>query len=47
RGLEERLSLEEIVGRITTAYEVDDEHATRSVRRVLENFRNLKLVREG
>jgi hypothetical protein len=46
RGLEERLSLEEIVGRITTAYEVDDEHATQSVGRALENLRNLGLVRE-
>jgi hypothetical protein len=45
RGLEERLSLEEIVGRITSAYEVEDERATASVRRVLENFRNLGLIR--
>jgi Coenzyme PQQ synthesis protein D (PqqD) len=47
RGLEERLSLEEIVGRITAEYEVGGGHATESVRRVLENFRSLKLVREG
>ena len=46
RGLEERLSLEEIVGRITSAYEVEDERAGESVRRVLENFRDLGLVRE-
>lgn len=44
RGLEERLSLEDIVGRITNAYDVDDEHATQSVRRVLENFRDLGLA---
>jgi hypothetical protein len=47
RGLEERLSLEDIVGRITAEYEVEGAHATESVRRVLENFRSLKLVREG
>lgn len=47
RGLEERLSLEDIVGRITSAYEVEDEHATQSVRRVLENFRDLGLARES
>src|SRR4051795_12983224 len=45
RGLEERLALEEIVGRITSVYDVDDEHAGQSVRRALENFRDLGLAR--
>lgn len=45
RGLEESLSLEEIVGRITNAYDVDDARATESVRKALENFRNLGLAR--
>ena len=45
RGLEERLSLEEIVARLTSEYEVGNEHASASVRKVLENFRSLKLVR--
>ena len=47
RSLEEGLSHEEIVGRITSAYEVGQEHASESVRRVLENFRAFKLVRDG
>jgi len=47
RGLEERLSLEEIVARITSLYEVESGRATASVRKVLENFRSFKLVREG
>jgi hypothetical protein len=47
RCLEDGLSHEEIVGRITSAYEVGREHASESVRRVLENLRDFKLVREG
>jgi hypothetical protein len=47
RGLEDRLSLEEIIGRITSAYEVDDEHAAESVRRALENFRELGLAQNS
>jgi hypothetical protein len=47
RGLEDGLSVEEIVGRITSAYEVEDERATESVRRVLERFHDLGLAREG
>jgi hypothetical protein len=46
RGLEDGLTLGEIVGRITSAYEVDDSRAEASVRRALENFRDLGLARE-
>ena len=46
RGLEEGLSTEAIVGRITARYEVEEARASESVRRTLENFRSLKLVRE-
>src|ERR1044071_2883522 len=46
RGLEDGLTLEEIVARLTSEYEVENERATGSVRRVLENFRSFKLVRE-
>lgn len=46
RGLEEGLSPEAIAGRITAAYDVDEARAAESVRRALENFRALKLVRE-
>ena len=47
RGLEDGLTFEEIVGRITSAYEVEDARAAESVRRALENFRDLGLAREG
>jgi hypothetical protein len=46
RGLEDGLSLEEIVGRITSAYEVEDARAQESVRRALENFRDLGLAKQ-
>jgi len=46
RGLEERLSLEDIVSRITNVYDVDDARAMESVRKVLGNFRNLGLASE-
>jgi hypothetical protein len=46
RGLEDGLSFEEIVGRITSAYEVGDGHAAESVRRALENFRELGLAKQ-
>jgi hypothetical protein len=46
RGLEDGLSFEEIVGRITSAYEVEDERAAESVRRALENFRDLGLAKQ-
>ena len=45
RGLEQRQTLEEIVGRITDAYDVTPEHAAESVRRLLESLRAFKLVR--
>lgn len=45
RGLEQRQTFEEIVGRMTEAYEVTPEHAAASVRRLLENLRAFKLVR--
>jgi hypothetical protein len=47
RGLEDGLSFEEIVGRVTSAYEVEEARASESVRRSLENFRDLGLAREG
>ena len=47
RGLEEGLSVEEITGRITKAYDVSDARAAESVRRVLGDFRGLGLAREG
>jgi hypothetical protein len=47
RGLEDGISFEEIVGRITSAYDVEDERAAASVRRTLDNFRDLRLAREG
>lgn len=46
RGLEDGLTFEQIVGRITSAYEVEDARAQESVRRTLENFRDLGLARE-
>ncbi len=45
RGLERNQSLEEIVGEITSAYDVTPERAAESVRRLLENLRAFKLVR--
>jgi hypothetical protein len=47
RGLEDGLSVEEIVGRVTSRYEVENERAAESVRRVLENFRDLGLARDA
>lgn len=46
-GLEDGLTFEDIVGRITSAYEVEDARAQESVRRALANFRDLQLAREG
>ncbi len=46
RGLEEGLPPEAIAARIAAQYEVDEARAAESVRRTLENFRSLKLVRE-
>jgi len=45
RGLEKNRTLAEIVEEITAAYDVTPEHATGSVRRLLENLRAFKLVR--
>lgn len=45
RGLERNSSLEEIVGEITAAYDVTPEHASESVRKLLDNLRAFKLVR--
>ena len=45
RGLEKNRTLAEIVEEITAAYDVTPEHATESVRRLLENLRAFKLVR--
>lgn len=46
RGLEDGLSVEGIVGRITSAYEVEDARAQESVRKALENFRDLGLAKQ-
>lgn len=46
RGLEDGLTFEEIVGRITSAYEVADARAADSVRRTLDNFRDLGLAKQ-
>lgn len=46
RGLEDGLTFEDIVGRITSAYEVEDAHAAESVRRTLDNFRDLGLAKQ-
>jgi hypothetical protein len=45
RGLEQKRTLEEIVGEITAAYEVTPEHASESVRKLLDNLRAFRLVR--
>jgi glutathionylspermidine synthase len=46
RGLEKNHSLGEIVEEITAAYNVTPEHAAESVRKLLENLRAFKLVRQ-
>lgn len=45
RGLEDGLAFEDIVGRITSLYEVEDARAEESVRKALENFRDLGLAK--
>ena len=45
RGLEKRQSLEEIVGRMTAAYDVTPERAAESVRKLLDSLRAYRLVR--
>ncbi|MDT5158067.1 MAG: hypothetical protein QOC99_2903 [Acidobacteriota bacterium] len=45
RGLEKKLPFEEIVKEMTAAYDVTPEHASESVRKLLENLRVFKLLR--
>lgn len=47
RGLEQGQTFEQIVGRITDAYDVAPERAAESVRRLLENLVAFRLVRPG
>ena len=44
RGLEKDKPLDEIVSEIVKAYEISVEHATESVRKLLDNLRAYKLV---
>ncbi len=44
RGLEQGKSIGEIVNEVTSGYEVDPEHATVSVQRLLDSFQIYKLV---
>ena len=44
RGLEHGKSISEIVNDVTASYEVDTEHATNSVARLLDSFQAYKLV---
>ena len=44
RGLEQGKSVNEIVNDVTASYEVDTEHATNSVARLLDSFQAYKLV---
>lgn len=44
RGLEQGKSINEIVNDVTSSYEVDLEHATTSVQRLLDSFQTYKLV---
>ena len=45
RALENGHSFDEIVAEIKTVYKVDNEHAVTSVNRMLQEFRERKLVR--
>lgn len=45
RGLEEGRSLPQIVGSVTSAYDVAPEHATTSVEKIILDFRERDLVR--
>ena len=45
RGLEKNKPLDEIVSEIVKTYEISVEHATESVRKLLDNLRAYKLVR--
>jgi hypothetical protein len=44
RGLEQGKSIDEIVNDVTTSYDVETEHATTSVARLLDTFQTYKLV---
>jgi hypothetical protein len=44
KGLEQGKTVNEIVGDVTSCYEVTAEHATRSVQKVVANFQAYKLV---
>ena len=44
RGLEQGKSINEIVSDVTANYEVEPEHATTSVERLLDSFQTYKLV---
>ena len=44
RGLEQGKSINEIVNDVTASYEVEPEHATTSVQRLLDSFQTYKLV---
>jgi hypothetical protein len=44
RGLEQGKSINEIVNDVTSSYEVDSDHATTSVQRLLDTFQTYKLV---
>ena len=47
RGIEKDRTLGEIVEEITARYDVTPEHATESVRRLLENLSAFRLVRRS
>jgi hypothetical protein len=44
RGLEDGQSLPEIIGKMTAAYDVTEEHAAASVEKILEDFESRNLV---
>jgi coenzyme PQQ synthesis protein D (PqqD) len=44
RGLEQGKSINEIVYDVTSSYEVEPDHATTSVQRLLDSFKTYKLV---
>ena len=47
RGLERRLTIENMVKEIAAIYDVSDEHAASSVERILRDFGARKLIRLG
>ncbi|PWT94046.1 MAG: hypothetical protein C5B55_03360 [Blastocatellia bacterium] len=44
KGLEQGKTVDEIVGQVTTEYEISLDHAKRSVEKLLGNFQSYKLV---